>query len=40
LTANTAVVIKSGAMVSFISPNTTLGPDFSVELGAEFTVNP
>jgi len=40
LTANTAVVIKSGATVSFISPNTALGPDFSVELGAEFTVNP
>jgi len=38
LTANTAVVIKSGAVVSFISPSTTLGPDFTVELGAGFTV--
>ena len=38
LAANTAVIVKSGAVVSFVSPNTTLGPDFSVEPGAEFTI--
>jgi hypothetical protein len=38
LVANTAVIVKSGAVVNFVSPNTTLGPDFSVEQGAEFTV--
>lgn len=39
LVANTAVIVKSGAVVSFVSPVTTLGPDFSVELGAEFTIS-
>jgi hypothetical protein len=39
LTANTDVIVKSGVMVNFISPNTTLGPVFSVENGAEFKVS-
>jgi hypothetical protein len=39
LTANTDVIVKSGVMVNFISPNTTLGPGFSVENGAEFRVS-
>lgn len=38
LTANTAVIVKSGATVSFQSPSTTLGPGFSVEKGGVFTV--
>ncbi len=38
LVANTDVIIKSGATVTFDSPGTTLGVDFSVENGATFTV--
>jgi len=38
LTADTNVIIKSGAIVIFISPSTTLGPGFSIEKGAEFTI--
>jgi hypothetical protein len=38
LTADTAVVIKSGAAVTFQSPLVSLGPGFSVEKGAVFTV--
>jgi hypothetical protein len=38
LTANSAVVVKAGAVVSFQSPTTTLGPDFTVETGAVLTV--
>jgi hypothetical protein len=39
LTANTDVIVTSGVLVNFISPNTTLGPGFSVENGAEFKVS-
>ncbi len=38
LTANNGVVVKAGAVVSFQSPTTTLGPDFTVESGAALTV--
>jgi len=38
LTARNGVVIKTGATVEFISPQTTLGPNFAVETGAIFTV--
>jgi Zn-dependent metalloprotease len=39
LAANTAVIVKSGATVSFKSPSTALGPGFSVETGGVFTVD-
>jgi len=38
LTANTAVLIKTGAEVTFQSPQVALGPGFSVESGAVFRV--
>lgn len=38
LMADTNVVIKTGADVTFQSPQVTLGPLFSVESGATFTV--
>ena len=37
--ANTAVVVKMGATVTFQSQATTLGPGFSVESGATFTID-
>ena len=37
-TANTGVIVKSGVIVNFISPIIMLGPVFSVEKGAEFSV--
>lgn len=40
LTANTAVTVKAGVVVEFISPDTTLGPGFLVENGAEFKIIP
>jgi hypothetical protein len=39
ITADTNVVIEAGADVTFQSPTVKLGPVFSVELGATFTVN-
>ena len=39
LTADTAVVVKAGVEVIFQSPQVTLGPGFTVEHGALFTVN-
>ena len=39
LMADTNVVIKTGADVTFQSPSVRLGPLFSVESGATFTVD-
>ena len=38
LTANNGVIVKSAVNVDFISPLIELGPGFSVEKGAEFSV--
>ena len=38
LTARNGVVVKSGSTVEFVAPSTTLGPGFSVETGAAFSV--
>jgi hypothetical protein len=38
ITAQTNVRISNGAVVRFISPRTALGPGFSIEIGAKFSV--